>query len=155
MYNEVGKKIKGIARAATILGIIAAVIGGIIYMIIAFEAADYEMPREMMSALGVIVTGLGIVVGGSFAAWAASLLLYGFGQLIDNSDRMVELMDEANDLLCDGGTENGNFDDDSDEERVRHALQQLYQLYQNGSITDEDYQQKRKRLLAQYNRNNR
>ncbi len=160
MFDEIGKKLKGIARTATILGIIASAIGGFLYISIVLDAADYEMPREMMSVLGVVAKGLGIVVGGSVAAWAASLLLYGIGQLIDNSDRMVELMEEANDLLYDGGAganapEASSVDNTTNgDDRTKQALRQLYQLYQNGSITDKDYEQKRKRLLEQYHQYN-
>lgn len=69
MFDNIGGKIKGLATAVTVIGIISSIICGI------FLLAEEE-------AL------LGIVVGaaGSFVSWISSFVLYGFGQLVENSD---------------------------------------------------------------------
>ena len=71
MFENVGGKLKGIAKFFCILGIIGAVIGGFVVM-----AMD-----EDMAFIGLIT-----MVVGSAGAWASSLLLYAFGQLVENSD---------------------------------------------------------------------
>lgn len=72
MFNNIGGKIKGLASFICWLGIIGSVLGGIVLMMMGDE-------------LGII---LGIVVAlvGSLISWIGSFLLYGFGQLIYNSD---------------------------------------------------------------------
>lgn len=70
MYDNIGGKIKGLAKAAFIVGAIAAVIAGIALM-----ASDEDM----------ILIGLLVMVGGPIVAWVSSWLLYGFGEIIDKT----------------------------------------------------------------------
>ena len=72
MFSNVGGKIKGLAQVITWIGIVASVIGGIV----------------LMSNVGFI-TGLLTAVVGSLFSWIGSLALYGFGQLVENSDQCV------------------------------------------------------------------
>ena len=67
MYDNIGEKIKGLAKVMFIVEAIAAVIGGIVLL-------GYEF-----LAIGWLTLFLGPVV-----AWISSWLLYGFGELIDN-----------------------------------------------------------------------
>lgn len=69
MFDNIGGKIKAVAQVVTWLGIIASVIGGIAIMV------------SLESPMGVLV-----MVGGSLISWLSSLALYGFGQLIENTD---------------------------------------------------------------------
>lgn len=72
MFSNVGGKIKGLAQVITWIGIVASVIGGIV----------------LMSKVSFIV-GLLTAVVGSLFSWIGSLALYGFGQLVENSDQCV------------------------------------------------------------------
>lgn len=72
MFSNVGGKIKGLAQVITWIGIVASVIGGIV----------------LMSKVSFIVGLLTAVVGALFS-WIGSLALYGFGQLVENSDQCV------------------------------------------------------------------
>ena len=74
-YDNIGGKIKGLAKAAFIVEAIAAVLSGIVMFI---EDDD-------MFLLAVLVAVVGPIV-----AWVGSWLLYGFGQLIENSDTLVK-----------------------------------------------------------------
>lgn len=71
MYDNIGGKIKGLAKATFIVEAIAAVISGIAVM-----AIDEEM----------ILIGLLVMVIATIVAWVSSWFLFGFGQLIENSD---------------------------------------------------------------------
>ena len=73
MFNNIGSKIKAVAQVITWIGIISSIIGGIVIM------ALQESP------IGVLV-----IIGGSFISWLSSLTLYGFGQLIENTDIIAE-----------------------------------------------------------------
>ena len=79
MFKNVGGKIKGLAAFVTWLGIIAAVIGGIFYMTIDFEDTFF--------------LGLVIAVSGSVVAWISSFVLYGFGELVENSAIIAQKQD--------------------------------------------------------------
>ena len=77
LYNNVGGKIKGLVSFFTWLGIIASIIAGIVIMFI----------DEQMILVGVLV-----ILLGSLGSWLSGLLLYGYGQLIENSDKLVKAM---------------------------------------------------------------
>lgn len=76
MFSNIGGKIKTWAVVLSILGIAASVIyGGIVA---AKNALD----------------GVLIIIFGSLGSWVSSFVLYGFGQLVENSDKIVEKLEE-------------------------------------------------------------
>ena len=79
MYDNIGGKIKGLAKAIVIIVAIAAAITGFALMI---------------SNDDMILAGLLIMIVAPLVAWISSWLLYGFGQLIENSDKLVEINEE-------------------------------------------------------------
>ena len=73
MYNNIGGKIRGIARALFVILMVVSVISGLFVM--------FSNPRnELMPLFGILV----IVIGG-FLALLLSWLTYGFGELIDKA----------------------------------------------------------------------
>ena len=70
-YDNIGGKIKGLAKAAFIVEAIAAVLSGLVMFV---EDDDMFLIALLVAIVGPIV------------AWVGSWLLYGFGQLIENSD---------------------------------------------------------------------
>lgn len=70
-YNNIGGKIKGLAKFLFGIQVITIVIGG---LILVAQGNDS------------FVTGLLIILFGPIIAWISSWFLYGFGQLIENSD---------------------------------------------------------------------
>ena len=75
MFEDIGNTIKSIAKFLCITGIIGSIVSGIVLC----TAGEEE-------AIGGIIT----IIGGSIASWVSSAFLYGFGQLIDNSDKLVK-----------------------------------------------------------------
>ena len=73
MFNNIGSKIKGYAEFTTWIGIIISVVIG---AIILFTSS--------------LVGGLVIALVGSLVSWISSIFLYGFGQLVENSDIIVK-----------------------------------------------------------------
>ena len=69
-----GQKIKTLAQVLTWLGIVASVFGGIVLIV--------DGGWELQS-------GLLVMVGGALLSWLGSLTLYGFGQLIENTEILV------------------------------------------------------------------
>lgn len=76
MFNNIGGKIKALAKIVCWLGIIASVLSGII----------------LIAAGGTqnIVTGIVTIVVGALSSWIGSFLVYGFGELIDNTAALKE-----------------------------------------------------------------
>ena len=74
MFNNIAKKIKNVAEIVCYLGIGISIVCGII---IIFVEVDLLL-------CGVLIAGIG-----SLASWLGSLMTYGFGQLIENTDILV------------------------------------------------------------------
>ena len=77
MFNNIGRKIKMLAKCMCWLGIIASVISGIA---IISEDSYYN---------STIVPGILVAVGGSFLSWIGSFFTYGFGELVENSSKRL------------------------------------------------------------------
>ena len=71
MFNNIGGKIKSLAKVVCWIGIIASIIGGIVLF----------MEDDDMFFICVLIAG-----GGALISWVSSFVLYGFGQLVENSD---------------------------------------------------------------------
>ncbi|MBE7024712.1 MAG: hypothetical protein E7408_01485 [Ruminococcaceae bacterium] len=76
MFDNIGGKIKAMSQIITWVGIIVSVVFGIVLMSI-----DEDM----------IFIGLMAMIFGSLFSWVSSFILYGFGQLVENSDILVKL----------------------------------------------------------------
>ena len=79
MYDNIGGKIKSLAFASFIVEALAAIIGGI----------------ALMDGRGA-TEGVLLLIFGPIVAWVSSWLLYGFGQLIENSDIIAEEYNRKN-----------------------------------------------------------
>lgn len=73
MFNNIGGKIKSFATILTVIGIALSVIIGFVIM--------FGYPSIETFLIGLVVIAIG-----SLMSWLSSFLLYGFGQLIENSD---------------------------------------------------------------------
>ncbi len=75
MFNNIGSKIKSLAEIVCRIGIAISVLIGVILL---FQADSYGI--------------LGLLVGavGALLSWIGAFVLYGFGQLVENSDILVE-----------------------------------------------------------------
>ncbi len=74
MYSNVSGKIKVLAKVMAWIGIIVCVIFGFVMLV----------SMEDMALFGFL-----IMTVGSLLSWLSSLVLYGFGELIENSSIMV------------------------------------------------------------------
>lgn len=113
MYEHIGKKIKGLAKATFVVEAIAAVITGISLM-----AGDEDL----------ILYGLLVFVVGPIVAWVSSWLLYGFGELID----------KACDIEC--NTRSGERRTETQARGNSERISKIEKLRAQGLITEEEYQ---------------
>ena len=88
MWNNIGGKIKGLAKVVCWIGIIGSIIGGIVMIIAgASMSSRYNSDAKVI----YILSGFGMMVLGSLFSWIGRWLTYGLGQLIQNSDELVSL----------------------------------------------------------------
>lgn len=111
MYNNIGAKIKGLTKIIVIIEAAIAVSIGLIMMF-----ADDD----------TFLLGLTVTVVGCLTAWISSWLLYGFGEIVENTS-IIARNSGAN---C--GMENAVPNADRQAE--------LYRLYAKGVISAEEYQ---------------
>ena len=81
MFTNVGGKIKSLAKFMCYLGIALSVgVGGwLLYCI----PRGYGSEQQML-----LVGGIATIVVGSLLSWLGSLGLYGFGQLVESTERI-------------------------------------------------------------------
>ena len=91
LFNSAGKKIKNVSVAIFVIGLIVSIAVGIYYLVILIQnlrggTADIftdGLAKELILAPAINV--LLFPVGGGFASWIVSLLVYGYGDLIDKN----------------------------------------------------------------------
>lgn len=93
MFDNIESKIKGIAKAVFVLGIIGSAIGAILLFVAAADA-----PYGDGDAL--VVSGLVVLVVGSIGAYAVSCLMYGFGELIETVNETAKSVFQMEDSVC-------------------------------------------------------
>ena len=117
MFNNIGKKIKTLAAVICWIGIIFSIIGFLVMLI-------YGAVEEEGLFIGL---SFAVLVVGGFGSWIGSFFTYGFGQLIENSDKIA------------GGkvTVSSSIEETADAESERIA--KLKSLKEKGLITEEEY----------------
>ena len=108
MFENIGGKLKMVAQIVTWFGIIASVVVGI------------GMLYVMESPIGILV-----MIGGALVSWLSSLTLYGFGQLIENTDILA-----------------GRKKSSPREQKIAAVTE----LRRKGLITEEEFRQKMEEL---------
>ena len=76
MFDNIGGKIKGLAKTIFIIETIICVIAGLVMLA---EGTD-----------DLIITALITMIVGPLTAWVSSWLLYGFGELIEKTCEIAE-----------------------------------------------------------------
>ena len=90
MFQNIGKKIKTVAIVIMIVGIVLSVLGGLVAF---FE--EYSVGNIFSAFLTFLtVAGLGILF-----SWLSVFILYGFGELVDQSMTMTQRQEEILRLL--------------------------------------------------------
>ena len=111
MYDNIGRKIKVLARTIFVILTVLTVIAGIIYFFIANKSGN-----EFFYFIGILYIILGPV-----CAWASTLTLCGFGEIID---KLTDI--EYN-------TRKENTKSRSD------MIQEIEDSYKNGVISEDSY----------------
>lgn len=130
MFDNIGKKIKILAYILTWVGIIASVITGI----------------AMMNSFDSIVKTIGLIVliVGSLLSWASSFIIYGFGQLIENTDIIAGRNKSSDSKNVSSNQQNGGTISvkPSATNANSSKISTLNDLRKKGLITEEEYNRK-------------
>ena len=123
MFNNIGEKIKVVAQFITWLGIIASVL---ICLVLASTGGDESI-------------GLGCVflIVGCIGSWLSSLLLYGFGQLIENSDIIAS---KYNSSRLSEADENA-YKNDPDYKSTKKDERTFEQIVESSNLSNEQKKQ--------------
>ncbi|MBE6584134.1 MAG: hypothetical protein E7649_04000 [Ruminococcaceae bacterium] len=111
MYDNIGKKIKSLAKALFIIFIVIGVIGGIVLV-------SYDL----------ILLGIFTMIILPLTAWISSWFLYGFGEIID---KLTDIEHNTHVSTATARTERKNIDD---------KIKKLENLRTQSLITDDEYQ---------------
>ncbi len=76
MFDNIGKKIKGLAKAVTFIGILLSILLGMLYLV------NSDVPSGILT-----------IVLGCLGSWLGSLVLYGFGELVDCVQRIADSLE--------------------------------------------------------------
>ncbi len=87
MYDNIGGKLKTVAQVGAALGVIASIILGIVNGRTLFLTDN---------PVGGFLLGLLIAGGGSFLSWLGSLLMYGVGEIAENTEYMTSKISRLN-----------------------------------------------------------
>lgn len=81
MFKNVGNKIQSFAKFVFIFGTIVAAIAAIVFILAAIGAGEPALTTIY------IIYGLMVLILGPIMSWINALFIYGFGQLIVNTDK--------------------------------------------------------------------
>ena len=130
MFDNIGKKIKILAYVLTWVGIIASVITGI----------------AMMNSFDSTVRTIGLIVliVGSLLSWASSFIIYGFGQLIENTDIIAGRNKSSDSKNVSSNQQNGGTISVKPSATYANSskISTLNDLRKKGLITEEEYNRK-------------
>lgn len=82
MFDNVGYKIQRVAKVICWVGIVYFGLGGFAYV---FDGVSHDNTED-------VILGFVFMICGPLISWIGSLLLYGFGQLIENTGDLVEVI---------------------------------------------------------------
>lgn len=119
MFNNVGKKIKMIAKVLCWIGIV----GYIIIALICFTTADSYYETGSLITMGFLCLFIGPAL-----SWIISLFIYGYGELIDKENEIDQSLDVIKHRL----SKFGNIKEKRSSEIER--------LYSEGLISEEEHQ---------------
>ena len=109
MFDNPGELIKKVAKIVFVIGIIITVISSI-YVFLLYARIEMGFLRTIITSIVVLVIGL-------ISSWLSTIVLYGMGELIDNSTKMIDAIYVI---------EKRNIDVRKDIEEMRYVLDVVY-----------------------------
>lgn len=131
MFENIGRKIKGLTKIICWVGIIASIVAAIAMM---------SMGEDVLLVIGIIM-----LVVGPIMSWVSSFIMYGFGELVDRATSVEQILSGGQPMSVGSySTSAGNrplrpMVDSSKFEQDRK--EQLEKLRSQGLISEDEYRQ--------------
>lgn len=133
MFKNIGGKIKAWARAICICGIVLCVLYG--FVLVANKA---------------VFSGLSFMLYGSLISWLSCFVLYGFGQLIENSEISIDMTKKIGiivETMANNQSDSAPFPAETKNGSAENLVK-LKKLYEMGVITSDEYEKTKAALLS-------
>ena len=140
MYENIGEKIKFVAKAIFALGSIGTFILGIVLM-----AADTSVAKGSKLDTIYLTVGILLVILGPVFSWLASVPIYGFGELIDkataieHNTRGGAPINQA--TTTEQNTRSNEITTVAQHNENAERIRRIEKLRSQGLITEEEYNQ--------------
>ena len=96
MFEEIGKKIKILAKISFILEVIVSLVCGIVYAYVGVNAnKTIYYGNNTTFEIKFVFGGVGIFLIGVIIAWISNFVLYGFGELVD---KVCDIADDVREI---------------------------------------------------------
>ena len=128
MFENIGAKIKKLAKVLCWIGIIGSVIFGIIMISTASALSRYSS-----DVTAGVLGGIAVIVFGSLFSWIGSFFTYGFGELIETNQQIRN-------NLCGVPSAPSSVSSFSSDRDVKKA--QYKRMLDNGVISQDEYNAK-------------
>ena len=98
MFNNIGKKIKTLAKVVCWLGIIGGIISGLSLIAVGAAGSGITVSSNgsasFVGGMALIIAGVILLVLLPLLAWVSSFMLYGFGDMVDNVSELKQSNEE-------------------------------------------------------------
>lgn len=98
MFTNIGKKIKVLAKVLCWIGIIGGIISGISLIAVGASgagfSASYYGSSSFVGGGALIAVGVVMLILLPLLAWVSSFVLYGFGEMVENTDEIKHSNEE-------------------------------------------------------------
>lgn len=81
VFQNIGSKIKTLAKIVLVGGVFISILLAVIQLATADDAYFEDAAKEL---------GFVLLIGGPIASYISSILIYGFGQLVENTSKRAE-----------------------------------------------------------------
>ncbi len=86
MFQNIGKKIKTLAKVLCWIGIIGSIIGGVVMAASGAALMDYDAASGVAAIVGGVLTA----VLGTLFSWIGSFMMLGFGEIVEKVNEIAE-----------------------------------------------------------------
>lgn len=84
LFRNIGKKIKLLTKVIFWIGVAISVIAAIVYFVLAL------LPQYLPLSQEFATDGIKCLIGGPIAMWLSCVILYAFGELVDNTSEIKD-----------------------------------------------------------------
>ena len=85
MFNDIGRKVKGLAKFICVVGIILSVISGIIIIAGGNAISSYSYGYSRSAGGSSVLLGIIVAAVGSLVSWIGAWVTYAIGEAADNA----------------------------------------------------------------------